>query len=91
MDVINNIVNEIIRQQVEHTERTLAEIIEKYDFMVGSMECKHKLMEILPEGATIVYSPYIEDPTVIYAIKKFDLMDLLEDPEIERSYEKLLD
>ena len=83
MDVITNVVNEIVRQQVEHTERTLAEIIEKYDFMVGSMECKHKLMEILPEGATIAYSPYIEDPTAIYVIKKFDIMDLLKGSESE--------
>ena len=80
MEFINNVVNEFIRQQREHTERTLAEIITKYDFVVGSIECKHKLMEILPEGANIVCSPYIENPTMIYAIKKFDIMDLLFEP-----------
>lgn len=73
---INNIVNEVYRQK----ERTLAEIITKYDFVVGSRECKHKLMEALPEGANIVCSPYIEEPTMIYAIKKFDIMDLLTEP-----------
>lgn len=73
---INNIVNEVYRQK----ERTLAEIITKYDFVVGSRECKHKLMEVLPEGANIVCSPYIEEPTMIYAIKKFDIMDLLTEP-----------
>lgn len=77
---IEDIVKEIVHQQKEYTERTLAEIITKYDFIVGSMECKYKLMEVLPEGANIVCSPYIEDPTMIYAIKKFDIMDLLTDP-----------
>lgn len=66
-----------IRLQKEYKERTLAEIITKYDFIVGSKECKHKLMEILPEGANIICSPYIESPTTIYAIKKFDTMDLI--------------
>lgn len=74
---IVNTVNEIIRQQKEYKERELAEIITKYDFVVGSVECKYRLMEILPEGASITCSPYIEDPTMIYAIKKFDIRDLL--------------
>ena len=76
---IVDIVNEIARQQVEYKERTLAEIITKYDFIVGSIECKCKLMEVLPDGANIVCSPYIENPTTIYAIKKFDIMDLLKE------------
>ena len=38
-------------------------------------------MEILPEGASIVCSPYIQSPTMIYAIKKFDITDLLADPQ----------
>ena len=71
-------IDEIIRQQREHTESTLAEIITKYDFIVGSIECKHRLMEALPEGANIVCSPYVEDPTMIYVIKKFDIADLIE-------------
>ena len=62
--------------QREHTEKTLSEIITKYDFIVGSKECKYRLMEILPEGANIICTPYIDDPTKIYAIKKFDIMDL---------------
>ena len=68
---------EIIRQEMEYKERTLAEIITKYDFIVGSNECKHRLMEILPDGANVICSPYIENPTMIYAIKKFDITDLL--------------
>ena len=79
MEVINNVINEFIRQQKEHTEKALAEIITKYDFAVGSMELKQQIIEILPEGANVVYSPYIESPTTIYAIKKFDMMDLLFD------------
>lgn len=66
----------IIRQYKENTEKTLAQIITKYDFIVGSIECKHRLMEVLPEGATIICSSYVEDPTMIYAIKKFDIKDL---------------
>lgn len=81
MEWIDNYINEIARQQEEYKERTLAEIITKYDFIVGSIECKYKLMEVLPEGANIVYSPYIEDQTVVYAIKKFDVMDLLKEPQ----------
>lgn len=80
MEVINDIVNEIIRKHEEYIERTLAEIITKYDFLVGSKECKYKLMEVLPEGANIVCSPYIVDTTKIYAIKKFDITDLLTEP-----------
>lgn len=79
MEWANSIINEIIRQQEEYTERTLAEIIAKYDFIVGSVECKHKLARILPEGANIACSPYVEDKTIIYAIKKFDVMDLLKE------------
>lgn len=72
-----NQVNEFNRQMLEERERTLAEIITKYDFIVGSKELKVKLTEILPKGANIVYSPFIEDVTTVFAIKKFDVMDLL--------------
>lgn len=81
MEWIDSVINEIIRQQEEYKERTLAEIITKYDFIVGSMECKYKLIDILPEGANIVCSSYIEDQTIVYAIKKFDVMDLLKEPQ----------
>ena len=81
MIATKEIIDEIIRKQSEYTERTRAEIITKYDFMVGSIECKYRLMKILPEGANIVCSPYIVDPTKIYAIKKFDIADLIESEE----------
>lgn len=68
------------RLQREYKERTLAEIITKYDFIVSSKECKHRLMEVLPEGANIICTPYIESPTTVYAVKKFDTMDLLKEP-----------
>ena len=84
MKVIDEFINEFIRQQREYTEKTLAEIITKYDFICGSKECKCKLMEILPEGANIICSPYIESPATIYAIKKFDIMDYWYEPQ-ERS------
>ena len=72
LDEIKGEIEKLYRLQKDHKEQELAEIITKYDFIVGSKECKHKLMEILPEGADIICSPYIEDSTTIYAIKKFD-------------------
>lgn len=69
------------RLQREYEEQTLTEIITKYDFVVGSKEYKHKLMEVLPEGANIICLPYIESPTTIYVIKKFDVMDFLIEPQ----------
>lgn len=84
MEWIDNYINEIVRKQVENKERALAELITNYDFIVGSMGCKYKLMDSLPEGANIVCSPYIASPTMIYAIKKFDVMDLSkESPQFE--------
>lgn len=62
--------------QKEYKEQRLAEIIARYDFIVGSIECKDRLKEILPEEANILCSPYMASPTTIYAIKKFDIMDL---------------
>lgn len=70
-------IDKFLRQQREYQEKALAEIIQNYDFAVGSKECKARLMEILPEGANIVCSPYIKDPTMIYAIKKFDTLDFI--------------
>ena len=70
-------IEKFARLQREYKEQTLAEIITKYDFFVGSKECKYRLMEILPDGANIICSPYIENPTMIYAIKKFDITDYL--------------
>lgn len=78
---ITQMIEEFIRQQREYTEKTLAEIITKYDFVVGSKEYKSMLMEILPEGANIICSPYIESPTTIYAVKKFNAMDLMYKPQ----------
>ena len=83
IDNVFNQIEEFERQQREHTAKTLSEIITKYDFIVGSKECKYGLMEILPEGANIVCSPYIDEPTKIYAIKKFDIMDLCRKGDME--------
>lgn len=80
-NMFEEVIERLTRLQREHKERTLVEIITKYDFIVGSKECKYKLMEILPKGANIICSPYIESPTTIYAIKKFNTMDLLYKPQ----------
>ena len=63
------------RQMVEEKRKTLVEVITKYDIIVSSVELKSILETILPEGANIICSPYIEDPMSIYVIKKFDIMD----------------
>lgn len=77
IDNIFDAIEEFERRIREDTERTLAEIVTKYDFIVGSMELKEKLVGILPCTANIVYSPFIDNPTTIYAIKKFDVTDYL--------------
>ena len=64
-----------INRQFE--EQHLVEIIERYDFIVGSAEVKDQLEHILPDGANIVCSKYLESPTAILAIKKFDISDLI--------------
>lgn len=80
-DFIYNQINEQYRQMMEYQEKTLAEIITKYDFMVGSKELQEKLHKILPKEANIAYSPFIENNTTIFAIKKFDALDyLLQEP-----------
>ena len=81
-----NQINEFNHQMLEERERMLAEIITKYDFIVGSKELQVKLTEILPKGAKIVYSPFVEDSTKIFAIKKFDIMDIFE-PKAESEEE----
>ena len=78
MHTLTKKIDEFGKLQREYIDQTLAEMITKYDFIVGSKECKYKLMEILPEGVNIVCSRYIESPTTIYAVKKFDVMDLVE-------------
>lgn len=63
--------------QKKYQEKELAWIITHYDFIVGSIECKNRLMEILPNEANIICSPYVEDPTTVYVVKKFDIKDLI--------------
>ena len=88
MELINDILHKIALQQMEYREKTLAEIVEKYDFMVCSTDLMNQLEEVLPEGAHITYSPYIGDPAVIYVIKKFDVMDLLNEALKEKEVDK---
>lgn len=66
-------VKEYIRSQ---NERELARIVQNYDFIVGSKEVLYELTKVLPKDAKIVYSPYIEDPNLVYAVKKFDILDI---------------
>lgn len=70
-------IKEFQRQQLIEREKTLAEIITRYDFLVGSKDLKETLETLLPEEANIVYSPHIRDLTSVYAIKRFNMMDYL--------------
>ena len=47
-------IEKFTRLQREYKEQEIAEIITKYDFIVGSKECKLKLMEILPDRKSVV-------------------------------------
>lgn len=76
---IDEILEEFNRLQREYKEQKLAEIVTKYDFVVGSIECKTKLMEILPERANIICSPYIARPTTVYVMKKFEILDCIKE------------
>jgi len=76
-DFINEEIEKFYRQQTREKEKALAKAIENYDFIVGSKDVKGTLETSLPEGANIIYSPYIEDSTSVYMIKKFDMMDFL--------------
>lgn len=66
-------IKEYIKSQ---NERKLAELVQNYDFIVGSKEVLYELTKVLPKDAKIVYSPYIEDPNLVYAVKKFDILDI---------------
>lgn len=74
---MNSLLDEIIRQQRKNTEKTIVDMITRYDFIVGSIECVYKLQEILPKNCEVICTPYIDDPSMIYAIKRYDLNDLL--------------
>ena len=65
------------REWREHREQELAKICEEHDFIVGSPELKLQLLEHLPNGANVVYSKYLDDPTLIIAIRKFNLSEYL--------------
>ena len=72
MDNFDKIV-EYIKSQ---NELELARIVQNYDFIVGSKEAQYALTKVLPKDAKIVYSPFIEDPNLVYAVKKFDILDI---------------
>ena len=72
MDNFDKIV-EYIKSQ---NERELARIVQNYDFICGSKEVKYMLTKALPKDANIVYSQFIEDPNLVYAVKKFDILDI---------------
>lgn len=72
-------IKEFKRQQLEEEDKQLAKVITKYDFFVGSKDLQGSLGKILPKEANIEYSPYIQDPTSVYLIKRFDITDYLPD------------
>lgn len=75
---INDIFDQIKKyeqQWTENREKELATIFQENDFIVGSLELKRQLEMILPSNANVVYSKYIDDPTMIYAVRKFDIYE----------------
>lgn len=74
-------IGEFQRQIMSDYESKLCDIIQNYDFVVGSMASKDMLRQYLPADANIVYTPYIE-PTQIIAVKKFNIMDLCKEGEV---------
>lgn len=88
MGVTFEMIEKYIQECEERREKTLAEIITRYDFLVGSEELKCRLIEALPKGAKIIYSPYIESSTTVYAIKKFEVTSLFSAPYKPESEDK---
>jgi hypothetical protein len=80
MGITFEMIEKAIQEYEKQREKELAEIITKYDFLVGSEELKGKLIEVLPKEAKIIYTPYIDDPTAVYAIKKFEVSSLFSEP-----------
>lgn len=69
IESINNSIQKMYEQQVEITEKCIAQACIENDFVVGSIDSKIQLESILPNGTTIVYSPYV-DPKLILMVKK---------------------
>jgi len=91
MGITFEMIEKAIQEYEEQREKELAEIITKYDFLVGSEELKGKLIEVLPKEAKIIYTPFIDDPTVVYAIKKFEVSSLFSEPYKPESEESKAD
>lgn len=66
---ISGMIEEMIKVETELKERTLATILQENDFIVNNAYMKFRLEEVLPQGAKISVSPYVEDGVVIM-IKK---------------------
>lgn len=91
MEITFEMIEKAIQEYEEQRKKELVEIIMKYDFLVGSKELKGKLIEALPKDTKVVYSPFIEDPTVVYAIKKFEVSSLFSEPYKPESEEPKAD
>lgn len=65
-------INQLLNLESYHPAHIIAEVVEKYDFIVGSIECRRKLMWALPEPlkAHIISSPYMPTPTTVFLIAK---------------------
>ena len=54
----------------------------------GCKYCQISTMSLKDKSVEVGCSPYIENPTMIYAIKKFDVMDLLKEQYRTESEDK---
>lgn len=66
---ISEMIEKMLKIETDLKERTLAKIIQENDFVVNNPYMKIRLEEVLPQGAKISISPYVEDGVVIM-IKK---------------------
>ena len=77
MDNFGSVIEELKEMTRLQKERELAEIVQNYDFIVGSKEAKYALTKVLPKDAKVIYSPYLYDPNLVYMVKKYDILDIL--------------
>lgn len=66
---INTMIEDMLKIEEDLKERCLAKIVQENDFIVNNAYMKIRLEEVLPKGAKISISPYVDESTVIM-IKK---------------------
>lgn len=66
---INTMIEDMLKIEEDLKERCLAKIIQENDFVVNNAYMKIRLEEVLPKGAKIFISSFVEESTVIMVKK----------------------